>query len=73
VAAVSAVKKVETFPAGKKNSCYFFLRWTVKIFFLIELAEKCARAGTDVMIFQILSPKKSAKKLAFLTRNKAKL
>jgi hypothetical protein len=29
--------------------------------------------GTDVMIFKIFSPKKIAKKLAFLTRNKAKL
>jgi hypothetical protein len=30
-------------------------------------------SGTDVMIFKIFSPKNSAKKLAFLTRNKAKL
>jgi hypothetical protein len=29
--------------------------------------------GTDVMIFKIFSPKNSAKKLAFLTQNKAKL
>jgi hypothetical protein len=29
--------------------------------------------GTDVMIFKIFSPKKSAKKLAFLTPSKAKL
>jgi hypothetical protein len=29
------------------------------------------RPGTDVMIFKIISPKKSAKKLAFLTRNNA--
>jgi hypothetical protein len=29
--------------------------------------------GTDVMIFKIFSPKKSTKKLAFLTENKAKL
>jgi hypothetical protein len=29
--------------------------------------------GTDVMIFKIFSPKNSAKKLAFLTPNKAKL
>jgi hypothetical protein len=29
--------------------------------------------GTDVMILKIFSPKKSAKKLAFLTQNKAKL
>jgi hypothetical protein len=28
-------------------------------------------SGTDVMIFEIFSPKKSAKKLAFLTQNKA--
>jgi hypothetical protein len=28
-------------------------------------------AGTDVMIFKIFSPKNSAKKLAFLTENKA--
>jgi hypothetical protein len=27
--------------------------------------------GTDVMIFKIFSPKNSAKKLAFLTQNKA--
>jgi hypothetical protein len=31
------------------------------------------RSGIDVMIFKILSPKNSAKKLAFLTQNKAKL
>jgi hypothetical protein len=30
-------------------------------------------AGADVMIFLIFSPKNSAKKLAFLTQNKAKL
>jgi hypothetical protein len=30
-------------------------------------------ARTDVMIFSIFSPKNSAKKLAFLTQNKAKL
>jgi hypothetical protein len=29
--------------------------------------------GTDVMIFEIFSPKKFSKKLAFLTQNKAKL
>jgi hypothetical protein len=29
--------------------------------------------GTDVMILKIFSPKKIAKKLAFLTNNKAKL
>jgi hypothetical protein len=29
--------------------------------------------GTDAMIFEIFSPKKLAKKLAFLTQNKAKL
>jgi hypothetical protein len=29
--------------------------------------------GTDVRIFEIFSPKKSAKKLAFFTQNKAKL
>jgi hypothetical protein len=29
--------------------------------------------GTDVMIFKIFLPKNSAKKLAFLTQNKAKL
>jgi hypothetical protein len=32
-----------------------------------------AKLGTDVMIFKIFSPKNSAKKLALLTRNKAKL
>jgi hypothetical protein len=31
------------------------------------------RPGTDVMIFKIFSPKHFAKKLAFLTQNKAKL
>jgi hypothetical protein len=31
------------------------------------------QSGTDVMIFKIFSPKNSAKKLAFLTQNKAKL
>jgi hypothetical protein len=30
-----------------------------------------AGPGTDVIIFQIFSPKKSAKKLAFLTQNTA--
>jgi hypothetical protein len=30
-------------------------------------------SGTDVMILKIFSPKKIAKKLAFLTHNKAKL
>jgi hypothetical protein len=34
---------------------------------------KMASPGTDVMIFKIFSPKNSAKKLAFLTQNKAKL
>jgi hypothetical protein len=29
--------------------------------------------GTDVMILKIFSPKKIAKKMAFLTQNKAKL
>jgi hypothetical protein len=29
--------------------------------------------ATDVMIFKIVSPKNSAKKLAFLTQNKGKL
>jgi Ni,Fe-hydrogenase III small subunit len=29
--------------------------------------------GTDVMIFKVFSPKNSAKKLAILTQNKAKL
>jgi hypothetical protein len=29
--------------------------------------------GTDVMILKIFSPKNSAKKLAFLTRNNAKI
>jgi hypothetical protein len=28
--------------------------------------------GTDVMIFKIFSPKNFAKKMAFLTQNKAK-
>jgi hypothetical protein len=32
-----------------------------------------AQSGTDGMIFKIFSPKNSAKKLAFLTENKAKL
>jgi hypothetical protein len=30
-----------------------------------------AQSGTDVMIFKIFSPKNLAKKLAFLTQNKA--
>jgi hypothetical protein len=30
-------------------------------------------SGTDVMIFEIFSPKNSAKKMSFLTQNKAKL
>jgi hypothetical protein len=30
------------------------------------------RSGTDVKILKIFSPKKIAKKLAFLTQNKAK-
>jgi hypothetical protein len=34
---------------------------------------KFAQSGTDVMILKIFSPKKIAKKLAFLTQNKAKL
>jgi fatty acid-binding protein DegV len=34
---------------------------------------KFAQPGTDVMILKIFSPKKSAKKLASLTQNKAKL
>jgi hypothetical protein len=34
---------------------------------------EAGRPGTDVMIFEMFSPKKIAKKLAFLTRNKAKL
>jgi hypothetical protein len=45
-----------------------------------EADEECPRVsgedlkpGTDVMIIKIFSPKNSAKKLAFLTPNKAKL
>jgi hypothetical protein len=34
---------------------------------------QAGRPGTDVMILKIFSPKKSAKNLAFLTQNKAKL
>jgi hypothetical protein len=34
---------------------------------------KSYHPGTDVMIFKIFSRKNSAKKLAFLTQNKAKL
>jgi hypothetical protein len=34
---------------------------------------KLAQSGTDVMILKIFSPKILAKKLAFLTQNKAKL
>jgi hypothetical protein len=34
---------------------------------------RTSRSGTDVMIFKIFSPKNIAKKLAFLTQNKAKL
>jgi hypothetical protein len=41
-----------------------------------ETSAKCFQArepGTDVMILNIFSPKNLAKKLAFLTQNKAKL
>jgi hypothetical protein len=34
---------------------------------------KLTPTGTDVMIFKIFSPKNSAKKMAFLTKNKAKI
>jgi hypothetical protein len=34
---------------------------------------KLSKPGTDVMILEIFSQKKIAKKLAFLTQNKAKL
>jgi hypothetical protein len=37
------------------------------------LDENFGESGTDVMIFKIFSLKNSAKKLAFLTQNKAKL
>jgi hypothetical protein len=36
-------------------------------------SEALQASGTDVMIFKIFSPKNSAKKLPFLTQNKAKL
>jgi hypothetical protein len=35
--------------------------------------ENFYKSGTDVMILKIFSPKNFAKKLAFLTQNKAKL
>jgi hypothetical protein len=38
-----------------------------------EPKHKFIQPGTDVMILKIFSPKKSAKKLPFLTQNKAKL
>jgi hypothetical protein len=38
----------------------------------IPQCAKFAQSGTDGMIFKIFSPKKFAKKLAFLTQNKAK-
>jgi hypothetical protein len=40
---------------------------------VVGLAPGWPGTGTDVMIFKIFSPKKIAKKLAFLTQNKAKL
>jgi hypothetical protein len=39
---------------------------------LLPKEGKIAQSGTDVIIFKIISPKKIAKKLAFLTENKAK-
>jgi histidinol phosphatase-like enzyme len=39
----------------------------------VLISNKKGLPGTDVMIFKIFSPKNSAKKLAFLTQNKAKL
>jgi hypothetical protein len=47
----------------------------IKTFLQILSVRKCeaGRPGTDVMIFKIFSPKNSAKKLAFLTQNKAKV
>jgi hypothetical protein len=40
---------------------------------LHKFIRTCFIPGTDVMIFKIFSPKISAKKLAFLTQNKAKI
>jgi hypothetical protein len=37
----------------------------------VRLRQQPGWPGTDVMIFKIFSPKNSAKKLAFLTQNKA--
>jgi hypothetical protein len=37
------------------------------------MASLAGLPGTDVMLLKIFSPKKIAKKLAFLTQNKAKL
>jgi hypothetical protein len=44
-----------------------------KIFRFSPAYLKTHHPGTDVMILEIFSQKKIAKKLAFLTRNKAKL
>jgi hypothetical protein len=39
-----------------------------------QLIENCVKQlGTDIMIFKIFLPKKLRKKLAFFTRNKARL
>jgi hypothetical protein len=38
----------------------------------LTLIQKKMIPGTDVMILKIFPPKNSAKKLAFLTQNKAK-
>jgi hypothetical protein len=40
---------------------------------LIDRPPNLVSTGADVMILKIFSPKNFAKKLAFLTRNKAKL
>jgi hypothetical protein len=37
-----------------------------------RLKSRVFQPGTDVMIFKIFSPQNSAKKLAFLSQNKAK-
>jgi hypothetical protein len=51
----------------------FFCFWENVIFKTYSRNRQSNLPGTDVMILKIFSPKKIAKKLAFLTHNKAKL
>jgi hypothetical protein len=45
---------------------------SVGLYFGCFFKNSSGHPGTDVMIFDIFSPKKSAKKLSFLTQNEAK-